>query len=720
MQASAGGASNTLLYALAEHVQFRKDGWHDEAIKRATLCALHERSSGGSQSTLAKQVASVLGITVETHRVIDVIEELARDGSIVPIAGHYHLSEAERGRLDRTRAAAEKVTEQCKERLERIARKHGQYPSLNWQVFLDNLVIPMTNELGTRTFDLLRGTTPIHDTDAARRFVNAFPAIDQESVRAAVTDYLDPVDTNVRSHLLGYLTNYSLLAAGGLSREQVNNLVAETGSKKLDILIDTNVAFSMLKLHKNPLNDATEALLKLQRHLGGGVAVQFHMLESTLTEAHQSLEAAASNSRTFAAPRPFEEAAETSGALSGLVGAYLDARAKNRLLSADSYFAPYLNGLDAILNERGIDILSDEDVRARRRTQERVDAWKSFEWGRERPKTRDQLLHDLTAIESVIQQRGGRVTRAADAGWWFVTLDLRLQSQERQDLAGSARLPSTINPAELVQLIRIWVPRSTSMEEALVGAIRMPFAFYSYDRDLEKSALAILQTVSGFEGVDELDSGAALRVFQDSALREQLLAHPTDEAARTTAVRQAIQRVDLEYRDRAVAAEKQVQLLQREQRSTTRVEPRSPKSRTTTTHALKERDRWKTKASDLQRELDAARSQIRAAEHAENETSERLKNLSVVAADRAKRIVRSLRTALTLVGIVVTCAAAVVFLLFPDPSSRIPTSIAFIVGVAAFVVQLVLFLPKREPSSEDKLTRRIENKLRQNNGFPLV
>lgn len=712
-------ASATLLYSLAEHVQLRKDGWHDEAIKRVALCALYESTSGVEIEGLVSEVVRTLGITVGQSSVTQRLDGLLQDGSIVDNERRLFLSQSERIRLDVERSSAESVASECRSRLERATRDHGTTGTVTWESFVNELIVPMTNELGSRTFDLLRGLTPVHDTTASRAFIEGFPEEEREAVRDTVAAYLDPADANVRRHLLGYLTKYTLLSAGGLSSSEVDSLVSKAGDIELDVLIDTNVAFSMLKLHRNPMNDATLALLQLREHLGSGVSLRFHMLASTVDEAKRSLEGARRAAPRSSAPPAFEKAAEESGYLSGLLEGYFRARNANRLLSADSYFRPYIDAFESVIAEHQISILDHEDARSIARVQERTDNWMTYEKGAGRGKSRDQLEHDVLAIEVVRQKRGTEKLTASSARWWIVTLDLRLQSRERQDLAGSRRLPSTINPAELVQLVQLWVPRSAVSEQALVGAIRMPFAFYSYDPELEQSALRILTAVASIEGISGLDEGGALRVFQDATLRSQLAAATPGSDREMDAVATAAKRVDLEYRARAETAERELRRLQASKGAATPYRGSKAAGRSKN-DVLRERDRLKSKVGELQDELRETRKIAAEVGAIADQSRDRDRSLHELAVDRATRRVAAIRVLAVLAGVIVAAGAGVAFFVWPDPTGRIGSSVAFVVGLVALVVQLLVFLPKRRVGLTERWVVRIESKLRRNAGLAQI
>jgi hypothetical protein len=707
-----------LLYSFAEHVQLRKDGWYHKAIDRTTLWHLFNSSNGLTHQILAERVVETLTISVEAHIVAAEIDELLAASLIVQHDSLLYISEAERTRLESERAHAIKIEAACSIRLDRTVRSNGTAGLVSWESFVNELVVPITSELGSRTFELLRGFTPVRDTEAARKYIESFDAADQDSIRNTIADYLDPNDPDVRHHLLGYVTGYTLLAAGGLSSQQLADALRSTGIVDFDVIVDTNVAFSLLNLHRNPLNDATRALLQLRETITIGATLRFHMLSSTVAEAQRSLENARRIAPSSAAPGAFISAATNTGVLSGLVEGYLDARESQRHLSAESYFAPLIDGFEAIVAEFGITVIDDSELTSSQSVKRRAQNWLSHQPTDGRGKSRIQLEHDALAVEMVQKRRGGEAKTAVAARWWFVTLDLRLQNRERKDLAGAHRLPSTINPAELVQLLRLWVPRSEKMESALVGAIRLPFTFYAYDPELERTALRILDTLAGVEGIAGLSEDAALRVFQDVTLRSQLAAVERGSSAEFAVVKEAIKRIDLTQTSRAASAELKPHSLQPQGIPTRTSDARSPVLGKSKNDVIKERDRWKAKATKLQDELDTHRrvnSDVPQAVAVAGSV-DRERNLRLLSELRAHRIAVGLRWGGFALGLI-TAIIATLWILFDQTAAA---TFAIVLTAASFAVAVWSILPKQRHTFEQRVAAVLERRLRLNAGFDPV
>ncbi|MGX1748815.1 hypothetical protein [Glutamicibacter protophormiae] len=637
-----------LMYALAENVELRQNGWQDEAIKRAVLCALHESIEGLTKEAVAKKVEQLIGSNFKDSELNLIMLGLGQSSSLVIRQDKYYLSESSRTKLDEELSEAKRIEESCKSRLMDIARKHGLVDIVSWNLLLNSLIIPMTNELGSRTFQLLQGQTPVHDTVAGRNFVDSFPPDEHQKVREIVTEYIDPSISDVRKHILGYLTNYTIIAARGLSGAQMNNLIHLSEDLRFDVLLDTNVIFSILGLHKNPLNEAANDLLSLKEVLKGSIDIRFYVLDSTVNEAKMALTGAYNIAKKVEkTPDPFAAAALENNYVSGLVGGFLEKRLKfGSGLTASSHFTTYIYSLETYLTAKNIDTVDDSETRDLPETQRRANNWMSFQ-KKDGTKSRGAYLHDATAVETVRKKRGPIVNSAATARWWFVSLDLALQSLERKDLGGTHRLRTTITPDELTQLMRFWVPRSTQMDEALIGAIRMPFAFYSYDAGIEKQTEKILALVSSLQDSSDLSTEDAVLILQDKHLRESLA--DKEKANDDEALLGAFDRLEFKYKKEAQKLQRNIDELKSQVSSNSdSVAGRSPgvPKKTAKLQSDLQRSREESRKSEEARisaenmvaELEEKLREAEGAEEVSKLDSKRFQSLAALRANR--RIIR--------------------------------------------------------------------------------
>ena len=88
--------------------------------------------------------------------------------------------------------------------------------------------------------------------------------------------------------------------------------------------------------------------------------------------------------------------------------------------------------------------------------------------------------------------------------------------------------PVCLEPSSLIQLFQFWIPSSINLDEALVGSVRQPLLFLTFDKQSEQVTLRILSEISRFEGIGDLDADTASTILTSTALRNRLITSEND------------------------------------------------------------------------------------------------------------------------------------------------------------------------------------------------
>lgn len=517
---------NTQIYALAEHVELLRSGWWEDAIDRMLQYQLYLTVQGLSEEVLIRQTQNQLDARHDKHLIQQRLDRLTERGDLLRDGKSYYLTEKVRGEYSRIQAEAEDLQQRTKARYEGILQPHQRLITYlpSWNEFSQELLIPVINELGARTMELLRGEMPVPRTAAYSKFIAKFKDEDRMAIQSLIIDFLDPEDSAVRSYIHGYLNHYMLVKSSSLDKKTLDRITNDQDNNpSFKILLDTNILFSILSLHYNPANAAAEALVELTKVIGSYVDVGLYVLSRTLEEAKTSLASARDQAPRGRVTRPMAQAAQEVGNISGLVGRYIELATQGSAGSPGSYFGDLIDGLEILLEDKGIIILSEgfESIEDRRSYKDAVDNWYSFEYDKQNGRGRNQVMHDVLCVTYVKDRRQGKVAGFAQSEWWFLTADFGLQSYEKS-ITGRKGVPLSINPAEMVQMLRFWVPRSDRLESALVGGIRLPFSFFHGEKNMHKTSLEILDRMSRYSNVESFSTELAERLLTDKVLRANI------------------------------------------------------------------------------------------------------------------------------------------------------------------------------------------------------
>ena len=148
----------------------------------------------------------------------------------------------------------------------------------------------------------------------------------------------------------------------------------------------------------------------------------------------------------------------------------------------------------------------------------------------ERQRRYNAALHDSILWNFVHDKRPSVFESPLEAVFWVVTNDYRLISfdKKRRRVENSAA-EICIHPTELVQMLRLWEPRSSDMEQALMSGLRLPFMFYEYDSGEEAASIRILKALSRFEHISNLGPEAIRDIVLSDAVRSKTVTAISEE-----------------------------------------------------------------------------------------------------------------------------------------------------------------------------------------------
>ncbi|WP_157089973.1 hypothetical protein [Janibacter melonis] len=507
---------------MSEAAVLRRSGWWERAVDHTIRASLHERKTGLPTDRLVEEVARDLSFQ-DTTFIKGRLLFLVSHGEAVEETSRVYLSEGAREEVRIARERNIKVNRLVEQRYESIRGSiDGGSGCPDWPDFENRILTPLISELGAHTIELLNGTPGSPARTVMQRFLDG-GGVDGPALRDIGSKFFDPDDVHVRKYVFRELQAYYLTSVRALDKSTLG-LLTKNNRPVFDLLLDTNAVFSMLNLHHNPANEAAKYLLALKEQVADFATVRFHVLETTLDEARAALESARFG--WAQAVRTSEQAVALGNDLhaNGLIDRYKEV-ARNSPITAETYFVEQARYLDVSCSSIGVEILGGEGIDEDARFRSRVNVWLDWQEGRRRPRPRGAVKHDIMCMTYVEKMRKVKARVVADAGWWLLTVDQRLRNFEKSNIAGNKTLPLSIAPDELTQVLQFWAPLPEDLDKAMVVGMRLPFSFYDYDNEAQRTSLEILSTLNDFEGADSLSAEATRRILVDKTVRE-LFARP--------------------------------------------------------------------------------------------------------------------------------------------------------------------------------------------------
>ena len=505
--------------ALIHHVELDRAGWSDKALSRLVIATLWLAEDSLNTADIRATLDISFGLPVAFEKLTRILDILKSKRTIVEISdGLYRIPNTMRTELETEIHEAEVAQTKASDYFRHLVTELTDLDPPNaWIMFERRFLLPMVRDIGANTYRLLIGEPAEIDGRRFNEFLSAFEPRNKQVLREVIALFLDPKKDAVRDYISRLLHAYFCVEATGIS---------DSLSKKLDrisnrpqrfrLFLDTNFLFSFLGLHENPSNPSAKELHDLLTTLKqkDNPQVIMYVTPKTIEEAKTALVAAKVGVSEVPLSANFTDVALRVG-ISGLRQRYfLERMRHDTLLTADDWFNPYLNNFVRMSREAGVELYNEKLDRYSTRQDvvddiEMVMTHERQTLSEDRRKTYEKVAHDTILWHLVNDQRPAYVETPLDARDWILTVDFRLIAFDSFKLRKrDSNFPLCLHPTSLIQMLQFWVPRTHEFEEAMLGAVRLPFLFQEFDAQAEQTSLAILGRLGRFSGSEDFSEDA--------------------------------------------------------------------------------------------------------------------------------------------------------------------------------------------------------------------
>lgn len=523
---------------LIHHVELQESEWWVQACNRAVLGVLWLTEDDLSVEAIHHHLAE-LGMDLTLVRCQQSVDRLVESGQATAVGYSYRLTEQGRTAATRQIEAGEELERTARDLFCQTIDEHcrGLEGSTAWDTFNETLLVPMVQDLGAATYELLRGES--FDFEPARYldpFLDRYGDVERNEILTAIAAFLNPRVETVRRYILRQLTASFVLRAAGLDDVSLKSLTeAVRDPARFDCFLDTNVLFSALDLHDNPANEVAQSLLHVARSTER-VDITYRVLPITLEEARSALLKAQESARGLVLSSSLVKAA-AAAPMNGLVAKFIDQASQGGVRDARRYFDELMDNLLSLCRNAGIELHNEslDSYKVREDVATDINDQLEFERSRRKvPKSYEQVEHDVVLWHYAKDRRATYVESPLNARYWVPTVDYRFLGFDSYKSSRARRVSICIEPTALLQLLQFWVGRSEEMERAFVASIRIAFLFQEFDQEAEQAVLRILSTLSRFEDADELGEETVTEMVLNRELRRRIAA--TDDASQEIAV----------------------------------------------------------------------------------------------------------------------------------------------------------------------------------------
>lgn len=488
------------LVAIISHFELQRTPWWSDAVDSVILIVLFRSTTELTADEIRRTILSNYhaNLTQET-----LIESLSRLESRVDITklpqGSYRLSQDTAEKVDA--AIAQWEVARSNARTIFVELIDSELPDINsdaaWEKFQVNLLIPAIVDLGAQAWNfIVNNEVAISDSiePHIRRYLQQFPSETRTQLRSVVYAFLDPRIDSSRSFIADTLSAYFFMTACGLSEEEIRRIEKILANPfEVTAVLDVDLILAFNELFDSKTNELVSNLLELQASERFFNRLEFAVTTMTLNEAQAALHVAAA----IGGAEESDDAIILEGPLSitvqGIMASFLNSDRKSHL-----YFEAGLTSLSyasrMYLVPAGSDRYTDEEVLSEART------YKKMVVGAEissPPDSSDRrYLHDIALRSTIKELRGGEWPALFQNKYWLVTNNNALLRYDAYTTKRTGSSATCVSPLTLLQMLRLWVPRSEGWDRTAISSVRLPFVSLGQRGKLDRAALQVLRALA--------------------------------------------------------------------------------------------------------------------------------------------------------------------------------------------------------------------------------
>lgn len=536
---------------LVHHIKLNESGWWEQAVQNIIISTIGFAGNfPQTKSKILENVFKELGQGIDKSRLEQQLEKLISLNQIIrPSENLWILSDEIYKSFEVARKDQDKVEIKAKKGFVKIVEKNcfTIEPDELWEKFTTKMLFPLVKDIGAKTYEFISGKQSINieEQDSFQDFLRSCNG-EKKAIEKIVTEYLTVISEETKAYLLKLLNEYFFIEATNLDENTVEEIYKYSKTQQnLRIFVDTNFLLTILDLHDNPSNEATQALLELLEEISNKVKVKFYLLPNTIHEFQHLVSKFQKYISKLKPTMAYAAAAEESSELSGVVKRYFQRCNKvERIIPPDEYFDPYMTNFSVLYRSKGIelfnqnvdeystdqrvidDLLEQTDYRFKRRMGKNGDSKNLTKEEKEDLRNRiyDKFNHDCQIWYIVKDKRPTFIDSPKDIANWIITLDFSFIEFDKykQKVDVNQKVGVCIHPNELISMLQFWVPRTEKFEKAILGNFKMPFLFKGVDSESEKISIEILSSLSQFEDHQSYSKELITEILTNRALRQKI------------------------------------------------------------------------------------------------------------------------------------------------------------------------------------------------------
>ena len=531
--------------SLIHHVQLNETGWFKKAFRRLIISVFVENNNTPiNKEEVKEKLITALGSDIKFRFDSD-FDALIGSGTIIcnklSIPNTYSIAEDKYQQYSNDAQGQGKYEIEAKNKFIALCTEH-QVKALDcesiWFRFNAEAIIPTIKSMGAKAYHLLTSKN-IEENKLVSDFLEQFSQQQKGLISKVILDFFDFSNENIKKYILSLLHAHFFVLGFGLDAKSIEALNLKK-QKNMTLFVDTNFLLSLIQLHDNPANEATNALRELLKEIEGRVKVKFSILSVTREEfinlierEKNSIERLKLNLNSIKAIIEMGDDANISGILKKYAQV---CNLKKTVIPTSDYFDKYIKNSVVTFKSYGVEIhnkdysnfkmmpdVIDSIMHQKDYWEKKID--KNTSYSSETKFYKKERLYSVLAHDCslwhIVKSLRSYTDDIKNIEKWIITLDYKLINFDKykEDINN---VGLCLHPNDLVSMLQFWMPRTSKLENAILENFKLPFLGSDFDLEAEAINKRILESMAQYEDYNEMSTDTIKELLTNEALAERI------------------------------------------------------------------------------------------------------------------------------------------------------------------------------------------------------
>ena len=355
------------IISLIQHIKLNESGWWEKVAKQIIISIYISKDNDPQDfNELYNHIKNDLRLKFDQNRLEKQFNILTEQKILIEKnKPKFHLSKTQFSKCKTDISKDDNLELEVKKFFIKLSNHYSNELNSHqlWEDVKNDLLNPLIKDIGIRTFEIINHTQKLDllQNTSVKNFLNKY-SNQKKEISKILLEFFNLDNKNVKKIILNHLNAYLFAEATNLSEETIIKIYDLSNCQtNIRAFVDTNFLLSLLDLHDNPSNDASESLINLLYEIKNKVDVKFYVFPITIEEFQNLLINVKWSLNRLKPTLEYAKSICNDENFSGVLKKYFQkCLESNTIINIDEYFEPYLHNFTVYLRSKNIEIFNED------------------------------------------------------------------------------------------------------------------------------------------------------------------------------------------------------------------------------------------------------------------------------------------------------------------------------------------------------------------------